>query len=74
MLVAAGAAVLGALLVLAGQALFFRPAPAAAPVVQARELTPEQSAAIRNGEKLSKIVGKLDAKTRSAIEAEMQKP
>lgn len=74
MLVAGGAAVLGAVLVLAGQALFFRPAPAAAPVVQARELTPEQSAAIRNGEKLAKIVGKLDAKTRSAIEAEMQKP
>jgi hypothetical protein len=74
MLVAAGAAVLGAVLVLAGQALFFRPAPAVAPVVQARELTPEQSAAIRNGEKLAKIVEKLDAKTRRAIEAEMQKP
>jgi hypothetical protein len=74
MLVAGGAAVLGAVLVLAGQALFFRPAPAAAPVVQARELTPAQSAAIRNGEKLSRIVEKLDAKTRQAIEAEMQKP
>lgn len=72
--IAAGAAVLGALLVLLGQALFFRPAPAAAPVVQARELTPEQQAALRNGEKLARIVEKLDRKTRSAIEAEMQKP
>jgi hypothetical protein len=74
LLVAGAAAVLGALLVLAGQALFFRPAPAPAPVVQARELTPEQSAAIRDGEKLARIVAKLDRKTRSAIEAEMQKP
>jgi hypothetical protein len=71
--IAAGAAVLGALLVLAGQALLFRPA-APAPVIQARELTPEQLAAIRNGEKLAKIVEKLDRKTRSAIEAEMQQP
>lgn len=74
MFVAAGAAVLGAGLVLAGQALLFRPAPAAVPVVQPRQLTPEQSAAIRNGEKLAKIVEKLDAGTRRAIEAEMQKP
>lgn len=71
--VAAGAAVLGALLVLAGQALFFRPAPALAPVVQARELTPAQAAAIRNGEKLAKALEKLDPKTRRMIEAEVQK-
>lgn len=72
--IAAGAAAFGALLVLAGQALFFRPAPPPAPVVQAPALTPEQQAAIRNGEKLAKIVEKLDRKTRTAIEAEMQKP
>ncbi|GAB3457173.1 hypothetical protein GCM10027321_11740 [Massilia terrae] len=74
LLVAGGAAVLGAVLVLVGQALFFRPAPAAAPVLQAKELTPEQSAALQQGEKLARIVSKLDKKTRSAIEAEMQKP
>jgi hypothetical protein len=74
MLAAGGAAVLGAVLVLAGQALFFKPAPVAAPIVQAKELTPEQSAAIRNGEKLARIVEKLDRKTKSAIEAEMNKP
>lgn len=74
LLAAGGAAVLGAVLVLIGQALFLRPAPAPAPVVQAKELTPEQSAAIQNAEKLTRIVSKLDKKTRSAIEAEMQKP
>lgn len=73
MMLAGGAAVLGAALVLAGQALFFRSAPPPA-VAQARELTPEQTAAIARGEKLAKIVEKLDRKTRSAIEAEMQKP
>ena len=72
--IAAGAAVLGALLVLFGQALFFKPAPPPAPIVQAKELTPEQNAAIRSGEKLSKIVQKLDQKTRNTIQAEMQKP
>ena len=74
MLVAAGAAVLGALLVLAGQALFFKTAPPPAPIVQAKELTLEQLTAIRNGEKLARIVQKLDPKTRNAIQAEMQKP
>lgn len=74
LMAAGGAAVLGAVLVLIGQALFFRPAPAPAPVAQAKELTPEQSAAIQNAEKLTRIVSKLDKKTRSAIEAEMQKP
>jgi hypothetical protein len=73
-MVAGAAALLGSLLVLAGQALFFKPQPASAPALQAKELTPEQSAAIRNGEKLAKIVEKLDRKTRSAIEVEMQKP
>jgi hypothetical protein len=72
--VAGGAALLGALLVLAGQALFFKPAPVPAPVAQAKELTPGQQAAIANGEKLARAVAKLDKKTRSTIEAEMQKP
>jgi hypothetical protein len=72
MAIAAGAAVLGALLVLLGQAIFFKPLPA--PVIQAKELSDEQSSAIRNGEKLAKIVQKLDARTRNTIQAEMQKP
>jgi hypothetical protein len=72
--IAAGAAVLGALLVLAGQALLFKPAPAPAPVVQARELSPVQSAAVKNAEKLERAVEKLDRKTRAMIDAEMQKP
>ena len=71
MAIAAGAAVLGALLVLSGQAIFFKPA---APVIQARELSEAQSSAIRDGEKLAKIVQKLDAKTRNIIQAELQKP
>jgi hypothetical protein len=73
-MVAGAAALLGGLLVLAGQALFFKPPPASAAAMQAKQLTPEQNAAIRNGEKLAKIVEKLDRKTRSAIEVEMQKP
>jgi anti-sigma factor RsiW len=70
---AAGAALLAAVLVLAGQAAL-RPAPPPALPAAARELTPEQSAAIRNGDKLARIVEKLDRKTRAAIAAEMQKP
>jgi hypothetical protein len=62
---AAGIAVLCALLVLAGQALFFsRPAA----------LTQQQAEAIRQGEKLARAVEKLDPKSRAAIAAEMQKP
>ncbi|HEY0064600.1 MAG TPA: hypothetical protein VGC21_20965 [Telluria sp.] len=72
--IGAGAAVLGALLVLLGQALLFKPAPIPPSTVIAKELTPEQAQAIRNGEKLGSIVQKLDAKTRNAIQAEMQKP
>ncbi|MBC7684041.1 MAG: hypothetical protein H7176_02300 [Bdellovibrionales bacterium] len=71
---AAGAAVLGALLVLLGQAMFFTIPPAPASTVIAKELTPEQAQAIRTGEKMAKIVQKLDPKTRNAIQAEMQKP
>lgn len=79
MAIAAGAAVLCALLVLIGQALVFplqfkiaAPAPATAAV--AKEFTPEQAAALRDAEKMAKIVQKLDQKTRNAIQAEMQKP
>lgn len=72
--IAAGAAVLCALLVLAGQALLLQPAPIPPSTIIARELTPEQALAIRNGEKLAAIVKKLDSKTRNAIQAEMQKP
>jgi hypothetical protein len=68
MAIAAGAALLGAILVLLGQTLFFKPAPVV------RQLTEEQAGAIRNGEKLASIVQKLDAKTRDKIQAEMQKP
>jgi hypothetical protein len=74
MLVAAGAALLGATVTLLGQALFFKPPPVPAPIVQARELTADQATAIRNGEKLARIVDKLDPKTRALIKAEMQKP
>jgi hypothetical protein len=74
MVIAGAAAVLGALLVLLGQAVFFRPQPVPAPVIQAKELSEAQSAALRNADKQAKIVQKLDAKTRNAIQAEMQKP
>lgn len=70
---AAGIALLSALLVLGGQALFFKPAPVPAPVIQARELTPEQVLALRNGEKLSKAIQKLDPRARNLLQAEMQK-
>jgi hypothetical protein len=74
MAIAFGAAVLCALLVLIGQALFFKiPAPPASTVI-AKELTPEQAAALRDAEKMAKVVQKLDQKTRNAIQAEMQKP
>jgi hypothetical protein len=74
MMIAGGAAALGALLVLLGQAAFFRPAPVPAPIVQARELTAEQTKAIADGEKLARAVEKLDAKNRKLIQSEMQKP
>ncbi|RJG15266.1 hypothetical protein [Massilia cavernae] len=74
MMVAGGAAVLGALLVLLGQALFFRPVPVPAPVAIAKELTPEQAKAIADGDKMAKAIEKLDQKSRRLIQAEMQKP
>jgi len=71
---AGGAAVLGAVLVLLGQALLFRPAPAPPPVVVPAALSKEQATALRDAGKLAKVVEKLDKKTRTAIAAEMAKP
>jgi hypothetical protein len=42
-------------------------------VVQAKELTPEQAKALANFDKMSRAVGKLDAKARRQVEAEMRK-
>ena len=71
--VALGAAAFGAVLVLLGQALFFRPAPVA-PVTVPAPLTSGQIAAIATGEKLQRALPRLDAKTRTAVLAEMAKP
>jgi hypothetical protein len=69
---AAGIAVLSALIVVGAQAVFAKPAPA--PVIeQAKALTPEQTLALRNAEKLSKAIEKLDPKVRSQLQAELQK-
>ena len=70
---AAGISILSALLVLAGQALFFKPTVPPAPIVQAKTLTPEQAEAIATGEKLAKAIQKLDPKIRSQLQAELQK-
>lgn len=64
-------AILAALLVLAGQMLFFKPAPES--MIEVPKLTPGQATALKNGEKLSQAVQKLDRKTRDLIELEMQK-
>jgi hypothetical protein len=71
-LLAGGAAVLGAVLVLLGQALFFRPAPVKVLVPAA--FSNEQETTLRDAEKLRKVVDRLDKKTRTAIAAEMAKP
>lgn len=73
-LLAGGAAVLGAVLVLVGQALFFRPAPVQVPVPVPAALSAQQMQALRDADKLNKVVDKLDRKTRTAIAAEMAKP
>ena len=73
-MLAGGAAVLAAVLVLLGQALLFRPAPPPAPVVIAKELTGDQALALKNAEKLNKIIARLDSKTRNTIQSELQKP
>ena len=70
---AAAVSVLSALLVLGGQAMFFKPVVPPAPVLQAKSLTAEQLQAIQNGEKLAKAIQKLDPKSRSLVQAEMQK-
>ncbi|OFA02481.1 hypothetical protein DUGA2_38250 [Duganella sp. HH101] len=71
---AAGISVLSALLVLGGQAAFFKPLPPPAPVIeQARALTPEQTAALASADKLNKAIQKLDPKLRAQLQAELQK-
>src|SRR4051812_13320870 len=60
---ALGAAVLGALLVLGGQALLSRPAPPPALATPAQALSPSQSAAVQNAEKLARVVERLYRKT-----------
>jgi hypothetical protein len=70
----AAVAVCSALLVLAGQALLAKPPAVPAPVVTALALTPQQSAAIEQGDKLARAVQKLDPKSRALVQAEMQKP
>ena len=71
---AAGVSVLSALLVLGGQAAFFKPLPPPAPVIQqAKALTPEQSTALANADKLNKAIQKLDPKLRAQLQAELQK-
>ena len=69
---AAGIAILSALIVVGTQALFSNPAPA--PVIeQAKSLTPEQTLALRNAEKLTNAIEKLEPKVRSQLQAELQK-
>lgn len=70
---AAGVSVLSALLVLGGQAAFFKPAPPPAAVIQAQALTPEQTLALQNADKLNKAIQKLDPKVRAQLQAELQK-
>ena len=71
---AAGLSVLSALLVLGGQAAFSKPAMPPAPIVQqAKALTPEQTLALQNADKLSKAIQKLDPKARAQLQAELQK-
>lgn len=70
---AAGIAILSSLIILAGQALFFKPVAPPAPILQALALTPEQQAALANADKLSKAIQKLDPKTRAQLQAELQK-
>jgi len=69
---AAGVAMLSALIVLGGQAAFSKAPPAPA-VEQARALTPEQTLALQNADKLSKAIQKLDPKVRAQLQAELQK-
>jgi len=73
---AAGVAIVSALTVVGGQAAFSRPAPevaAAAATPVAAALTPEQTLALQNADKLGKAILKLDPATRSKLQAELQK-
>ena len=67
---AAGIAVLSALIVLGGQSAFRKAAPV---IEQAKSLTPEQTLALQNADKLTKAIQKLDPKTRAQLQAELQK-
>lgn len=77
---AAGLSLLSAMVVLAGQGLFAKAPAPASPSLQVASapppaaLTPAQTAAISDGEKLARAVQKLDPKSRALIQAEMQKP
>ncbi|MBC7456198.1 MAG: hypothetical protein H7335_21355 [Massilia sp.] len=66
---AAGAGLVGALLVLFGQALW-----CATPARQPAALSAAQADAIRNGEKLAKIVQQLEPQTRDKIHAALNQP
>jgi len=68
---AAGIAVLSALIVLGGQAVFQKPPPA--PILQAKSLTPEQTQALQRAAKLEQAIQKLDPKARAQLQAELQK-
>ncbi|SEO41515.1 hypothetical protein SAMN05428959_107280 [Duganella sp. CF517] len=68
---AAGIAMLSALIVVGAQAVFSKPPPA--PVIEAKALTPEQTLALRNAEKLTKAIEKLEPKARNQLQAELQK-
>jgi hypothetical protein len=70
--VAAGIAMLSALVVLGGQAAFSK-APPAPVIQQAKSLTPEQTLALQNADKLNKAIQKLDPKIRAQLQAELQK-
>jgi hypothetical protein len=75
-ILAGASALLSALLVIAGQAIFSpsRPAQPAPAIAQspAQSLTPEQLQMIQTGEKYAKVWPKLDAKTQARIQALMQ--
>ena len=64
-------AILAAMLVLAGQILFFKPQPES--MIEVPRLTPGQAIALKNAEKLGLAVQRLDQKTRDLIQAELEK-
>jgi hypothetical protein len=68
---AAAISLLSALLVLGGQALLRKSAPA--PATPARELSPAQVQALRQAEKLNAAIARLDPRARAALEEELRK-